>query len=97
MASTVSTGDLSAAAASALESGAKDSSTVTSSRAVLKYLMPLGEVVSGFFEQLKSLSSGFASLDWEDAGWELSDAAKMTISVNGNAIGQSCGFRRRSE
>ena len=40
-----------------------------SDRALLRYLLPVREVVMNFFGELKSVSSGFASFDYEDAGW----------------------------
>jgi translation elongation factor EF-4 len=41
-----------------------DSGTGTSSRIILTCLIPLSEIVTDFFDQLKSRSSGFASFEW---------------------------------
>ncbi|CED85336.1 gtp-binding protein lepa [Phaffia rhodozyma] len=60
--------------------------SVSGSRAILKYKIPMAEMVQGFFDELKSLSSGFASLDYEDAGWEPSDVCKMNLHINGKPI-----------
>jgi GTP-binding protein LepA len=52
----------------------------------LIYKMPLIELVSGFYDQLKSVSSGFASIDWDFIGYKELDAALLEILVNGNKI-----------
>jgi translation elongation factor EF-4 len=48
--------------------------------------MPLSEVVMDFFDQLKSLSHGYASLDYEDMGYMESKIAKLTVMINGKAV-----------
>jgi len=55
-------------------------------RIILRYKLPLNEVATDFYDQLKSLSSGYASLDYEDAGFESSKLIKMDILLNGKAI-----------
>ncbi|KIM48774.1 hypothetical protein M413DRAFT_437952 [Hebeloma cylindrosporum] len=62
-----------------------DSGT-TSARIILTCVLPLSEIVTDFFDQLKSRSSGFASFDYEDAGYRQSDLAKMTFLLNGKAV-----------
>lgn len=57
-----------------------------SERIILRYKLPLNEVATDFYDQLKSLSSGYASLDYEEAGYESSDLIKMDILLNGKAI-----------
>ena len=52
-------------------------------RATLKYKMPLNEIVYDFFDKLKSCSRGYASLDYNDAGYVKSDLVKMDIMLNG--------------
>jgi len=54
-----------------------------SSRVVLKYKMPLSEIIFNFFDRLKSASAGYASLDYELIGYEPSDLVKMQILLNG--------------
>lgn len=56
--------------------------TARSSRATLKYKMPLNEIVYDFFDKLKSCSRGYASLDYNDAGYVKSDLVKMDILLN---------------
>ncbi len=55
-------------------------------RAVLKYILPLNEVATDFYDQLKSLSSGYASFDYEEAGYEPADLVKMDILINGKPV-----------
>ncbi|KAF8965297.1 Guf1 protein [Flammula alnicola] len=62
-----------------------DSGT-TSARIMLTCVIPLSEIVTDFFDQLKSRSSGFASFDYEDAGYKKSDLAKMTFLLNGKPV-----------
>jgi translation factor GUF1, mitochondrial len=55
-------------------------------RIILKYKLPLNEVATDFYDQLKSLSSGYASFDYEEAGYEAGDLVKMDILLNGKAV-----------
>lgn len=52
----------------------------------LQYLMPLSELISDFFDSLKSLSQGYASLDYEHSHYEKSDIKKVTFSLNGEPV-----------
>ncbi|MCJ7827899.1 elongation factor 4, partial [Patescibacteria group bacterium] len=52
----------------------------------LDFKMPLGEMVVGFYDQLKNVSSGFASLDWQEAGFELMEAVRLDILFNGGRV-----------
>ena len=51
-------------------------------RALLKYRLPLNEIIYDFFDALKSRSRGYASLDYELSGYERSDLVKLDILVN---------------
>jgi GTP-binding protein LepA len=51
-------------------------------RAILRYTLPLNEVAIDFYDQLKSLSSGYASLDYEEAGYAPAKLVKMDILLN---------------
>lgn len=64
----------------------KDMTFLTEDRVILTYLLPLNEVATDFYDQLKSLSSGYASLDYEPAGYEPSDLVKMDILLNGKPV-----------
>ncbi|XP_071499367.1 translation factor Guf1, mitochondrial-like [Diadema antillarum] len=59
---------------------------IDTSRVLLKYRLPLNEVVVDFFDQLKSLSSGYASFDYEDCGYQSADLAKLSILLNGREV-----------
>ncbi|KAH7889582.1 GTP-binding protein lepa C-terminus-domain-containing protein [Phlebopus sp. FC_14] len=63
-----------------------DSETATAARAILTCTLPLSEVVTDFFDQLKSRSSGYASFDYEDAGYKASDLSKMVFLLNGKQV-----------
>jgi GTP-binding protein LepA len=52
-------------------------------RIELVYRLPLAEVVRDFFDQLKSRTQGYASLDYEPAGYDPSDLVKVDILING--------------
>lgn len=55
-------------------------------RIILKYKLPLTEVATDFYDKLKSLSSGYASFDYEEAGYEVEDLVKMDILLNGKPV-----------
>ncbi len=55
---------------------------IETTRAVLKYELPLNEIIYDFFDALKSRSRGYASFDYELKGYEESRLVKMDILVN---------------
>lgn len=55
---------------------------IESSRALLKYELPLNEIIYDFFDALKSRSRGYASFDYELKGYEESKLVKLDILVN---------------
>ena len=52
----------------------------------LQYELPLNEVVLDFFDRLKSVSRGYASLDYEFARFQAADLVKMDILINGEVV-----------
>lgn len=56
------------------------------SRVRLRYRIPLAELIVKFHDQLKSVSSGFASLEYEVVGYEPVDAVKLSILVHHEAV-----------
>ncbi len=59
---------------------------IETTRAVLKYKLPLNEIIYDFFDALKSRSRGYASFDYEPIGYEQSELVKMDILVNHEAV-----------
>ncbi|XP_063475554.1 translation factor GUF1, mitochondrial isoform X6 [Symphalangus syndactylus] len=59
---------------------------IDQNRVMLKYLFPLNEIVVDFYDSLKSLSSGYASFDYEEAGYQTAELVKMDILLNGNTV-----------
>jgi GTP-binding protein LepA len=55
-------------------------------RVEIKYVLPLSEIIVDFFNLLKSVSAGFASLDYELLGFKPSDLVKLDILVAGNQV-----------
>ncbi len=55
-------------------------------RIELKYQLPLAEVVLNFFDQLKSRTQGYASLDYEPAGYMKSDLVRVDILLQGESV-----------
>ncbi len=55
-------------------------------RLVLRYKLPLNEIITDFYDKLKSLSAGYASFDYELAGYIASDLVKMNILLNGKPV-----------
>ena len=53
-------------------------------RVRLQYILPLGEIIFDFFDQIKSRTRGYASYDYELAGYEPSDLVKLDILLNGD-------------
>lgn len=64
----------------------KDLSYLDETRIILKYQLPLTEIVTDFYDKLKSLSAGYASFDYEEAGYMASDLVKMDILLNGKPV-----------
>ena len=60
--------------------------TYAGSRAMLVYNLPLNEVVFDFYDRLKSISRGYASFDYELAGYQEENLVKMDIRVNDEAV-----------
>ena len=55
-------------------------------RVELRYNMPLGEIVFDFFDQLKSRTQGYASLDYEPSGQQEADLVKVDILLQGEKV-----------
>uniref|UniRef100_A0A8D3CS88 GTP binding elongation factor GUF1 n=1 Tax=Scophthalmus maximus TaxID=52904 RepID=A0A8D3CS88_SCOMX len=65
-------------------------------RVMMKYIFPLNEVVVDFYDLLKSMSSGYASFDYENAGYQAADLIKMDILLNGRSVEELTTIVHRS-
>lgn len=63
-----------------------DMSYIDEDRVMLKYQLPLNEIATDFYDQLKSLSSGYATFDYEGPHYRSADLIKMDILLNGQPI-----------
>ncbi|MDH3297848.1 MAG: translation elongation factor 4 [Gemmatimonadota bacterium] len=57
-----------------------------SNRVEMRYDIPLAEIVLDFYDRLKSISRGYAALDYELAGYRVSDLVKLDILLNGDPV-----------
>ena len=64
----------------------KDMTYIDDSRNTLIYEMPLSEIIFEYFDKLKSVTKGYASLDYELIGYRKSNLVKMDILLNGEII-----------
>ncbi len=55
-------------------------------RVIIRYELPLTEVVFGFYDRMKSVSRGYASLDYEPAGYRAADLVRLDLLVNGERV-----------
>jgi GTP-binding protein LepA len=59
---------------------------IAANRVMLNYILPLNEIVLDFYDRLKSVSRGYASLDYHLAGYQESDLVKLDILVSGEPV-----------
>lgn len=64
----------------------KDMTYLNATRSSLVYEMPLAEVVSDFFDEMKSRSRGYASMEYSLLGFRRSNLAKLDIKINGEVV-----------
>ena len=59
---------------------------LTSSRVMVIYELPLNEIVLDFYDRLKTLSRGYASLDYEHLDYRRSNLVRLNILINGDPV-----------
>ncbi|MCO5562745.1 hypothetical protein L7F22_016377 [Adiantum nelumboides] len=64
----------------------KEMKYITENRASVTYILPLAEMVGDFFDQLKSRSKGYASMEYSLCGYRKSDLVRLDILINGEAV-----------
>ena len=64
----------------------KDMRYIDANRTELHYELPLNEIIYDFFDTIKSRSKGYASLDYELAGYKQSNLVKLDILLNGDVV-----------
>lgn len=64
----------------------KEMTYMDENRIILRYKLPLNEIVTDFYDKLKSLSAGYASFDYEQSDYEPADLVKMNILLNGKPV-----------
>ena len=71
--------------------------TYVGSRAMVVYKIPLNEIVFDFYDRLKSITSGYASFDYELIGYQESDLVKVQILINEEPVDALAFLCHRSE
>ncbi|XP_070187923.1 translation factor Guf1, mitochondrial-like isoform X2 [Littorina saxatilis] len=64
----------------------EDQLNIDNTRIMLIIRFPLNEILVDFFDDLKSVTSGYASFDYEDAGYEISSLVKVDFMLNGSVV-----------
>jgi GTP-binding protein LepA len=64
----------------------KATESLDAKRVILSCLIPLNEILIDFHDTLKSVSHGYASMDYEPCGYQVSDIVKMDILLNGEVV-----------
>lgn len=77
--------------------GVQKDLTYVGARAMLVYDLPLNEIVFDFYDRLKSITRGYASFDYEVAGYQQGDLVKVTILVNGETVDALSFLAHRSD
>ncbi len=65
-------------------------------RAILEYDLPMLEVISDFYDRLKAMTRGYASMDYEFRDYEVSDVVKLDVLIHGERVDAFSTFCHRS-
>ncbi|XP_017109741.2 translation factor waclaw, mitochondrial [Drosophila bipectinata] len=63
---------------------------IDETRVLMKYILPLSEIILDFHDRLKSMSSGYASFTYEDHGYHPSNLVRLDIHLNGKPVEELC-------
>lgn len=75
----------------------KNQTYLTTDRVEMSFEMPLAEIVFDFFDKLKTISRGYASLDYHLIGFRESDMVKLDIQLNGEKVDALSAIVHRSK
>jgi len=64
----------------------KSTETLDAKRVILHFEMPLNEIIIDFYDKIKTVTSGYGSLDYEHIGFRPSDLVKLDILLNGEVV-----------
>ena len=64
----------------------KEISSIDSKTTLMSFEIPLSEIITDFFDALKSFTKGMATLDYEHRGYNEADLGKMTVLLNGESV-----------
>jgi GTP-binding protein LepA len=64
----------------------KGTESLDAKRVILHFEMPLNEIIIDFYDKIKTVTSGYGSLDYEYIGFRPSDLVKLDILLNGEAV-----------
>jgi GTP-binding protein LepA len=67
---------------------------VSEKKVMIEYKLPLNEMVMDFYDRLKSISKGYASLEYEFMDFEEGDLEKLDILINGQSLADASSVRR---
>lgn len=70
---------------------------LTSDRVILKFVVPWAEIVSGFYDEVKSVTAGYASVDWLPGDFAPVRASKVDILLNGKPLDALCFVTHHSK
>ncbi|ODV90261.1 hypothetical protein CANCADRAFT_31275 [Tortispora caseinolytica NRRL Y-17796] len=74
-----------------------ESTYLNTGQVFLRYRMPLASLVNDFFGKLKGMTKGYASLDYEESGYDEAELQKLDLLVNGVAVDALSAVMHKSE